>query len=212
VFSCCDFQGKENQSSNHFEEIRQFLAGIEIDPIAGRVKIGQATVSFALDPYQVRVNWKLPAGLDAFKVKFDTVHHLERGHINTFAGPMPAAAASQQLNCLVQKCSHALIFRARTIAGHFISHLKILRILPVKGLKSIQRLTANRTFCRQWVQTSITASSWDVLSNCAASRKQTLRGYASVNQPWYDAPESLIRLAIDSVAINKESDSAEFLL
>jgi hypothetical protein len=43
-------------SSNHFDEIRQFLPGIEIYPFAGLVQIGQALIFFALNPHQVLVS------------------------------------------------------------------------------------------------------------------------------------------------------------
>ena len=43
-------------SSNHFDKIRQFLPGIEIDPFAGRIQIGQALIFFALNPYQILVS------------------------------------------------------------------------------------------------------------------------------------------------------------
>ena len=43
-------------SSDHFDKIRQFLTGIEIYPLAGRIRIGQAPVSFALNPCQVLVS------------------------------------------------------------------------------------------------------------------------------------------------------------
>src|SRR5208283_4219802 len=75
----------EDGSSDHFDEIRQFLAGVEIYPFAGRVQIGQATVVFALDPYQIRVIWKLPAGLDILKMKLDSVSHWNGG---TLACPL----------------------------------------------------------------------------------------------------------------------------
>jgi hypothetical protein len=42
-------------SSNHFDKIRQFLPGIEIDPSAGRIRISQTPVSFALNPHQILV-------------------------------------------------------------------------------------------------------------------------------------------------------------
>jgi hypothetical protein len=38
--------------SNHFNEIGQHLASIEVHPIASRIGIGQTSVSFALNPYQ----------------------------------------------------------------------------------------------------------------------------------------------------------------
>ena len=43
-------------SSNHFDKIRQFLPGMEINPLAGRIRIGQALVFFALNPCQVLVS------------------------------------------------------------------------------------------------------------------------------------------------------------
>jgi hypothetical protein len=43
-------------SANHFDKIRQFVTGIEIYPLAGRIRIGQASVFFALNPYQVLVS------------------------------------------------------------------------------------------------------------------------------------------------------------
>jgi hypothetical protein len=55
-------------SSDYFDEILQFPAGIEVYPFAGRVQIGQAPVFFALNPYQVLENWNLPAGLVIFRV------------------------------------------------------------------------------------------------------------------------------------------------
>jgi hypothetical protein len=55
-------------SSDYFDEIRQFLPGIEVYPFAGRVQIGQAPIFFALNPYQVLENWNQPAGLVIFRV------------------------------------------------------------------------------------------------------------------------------------------------
>jgi hypothetical protein len=62
AFSWFDFQGEDNQSPDYSDEIRYFFAGIEVDPFAGRVKIGQTRVLPALNPCQVRVIWKLPGG------------------------------------------------------------------------------------------------------------------------------------------------------
>jgi hypothetical protein len=53
-------------SSDNFDEIRQFLPGIEVYPFAGRVQIGQAPVFFASNPYQVLENWNQPADLVIF--------------------------------------------------------------------------------------------------------------------------------------------------
>jgi hypothetical protein len=58
----------EPQLSDYFDEIRQFLPGIEVYPFAGRIRIGQTPVSFALNPYQVLENWNQPAGLVIFPV------------------------------------------------------------------------------------------------------------------------------------------------
>jgi hypothetical protein len=55
-------------SADYFDEIRQFLPGIEVYPFAGRVQIGQTPVSFALNPYRVLVIWNQPAGLVIFRV------------------------------------------------------------------------------------------------------------------------------------------------
>jgi hypothetical protein len=56
-------------SSDYFDEIRQFLPGIEVYPFAGRVIIiGQTTISLALNPYQVLVIWNPPAGFIIFRV------------------------------------------------------------------------------------------------------------------------------------------------
>jgi hypothetical protein len=55
-------------SSDYFDEVRQFLPGIEIYPFAGRVQIGQTPVSFALNPHQVLVIWNQPAGFIIFRV------------------------------------------------------------------------------------------------------------------------------------------------
>ena len=48
--------GFNRQSPDHFDKIRQFLPGIEIDPLAGRIRIGQTPESFALNPCQVLVS------------------------------------------------------------------------------------------------------------------------------------------------------------
>jgi hypothetical protein len=47
---------REDGSSDHFDKIRQFLAGIEIYPFAGRIRIGQALIFFALNPDQALVS------------------------------------------------------------------------------------------------------------------------------------------------------------
>jgi hypothetical protein len=57
---------KNPGSSDHFDKSRQFLTGIEIYPFAGRVQIGHAPVSLALNPYQILVNWNLPTDLAGF--------------------------------------------------------------------------------------------------------------------------------------------------
>ena len=56
----------EDGSANHFDKIRQFLAGIEIYPFAGRVQIGQAPVFFALDPYRIHTILNTPVSLGIF--------------------------------------------------------------------------------------------------------------------------------------------------
>jgi hypothetical protein len=66
-------------SSDHFDKIRYFLAGIEIYPLAGRVQIGQALIFFALNPDQVLVSRNLPADLVIFRVKLDSVFHWSGG-------------------------------------------------------------------------------------------------------------------------------------
>jgi len=59
----------EPQLSDYFDEIRQFLPGIEVYPFAGRsIRIGQTPVSFALNPYQVLEIWNRTAGLVIFSV------------------------------------------------------------------------------------------------------------------------------------------------
>jgi hypothetical protein len=55
-------------SSDYFDEIRQFFAGIEIYPFACRVQIGQAPIFFALNPDQVLLIWIQSAGLAIFCV------------------------------------------------------------------------------------------------------------------------------------------------
>jgi hypothetical protein len=54
-------------SSDYFDEIRQFLAGIEVYPFIGRVQIGQTPVSFALNPYQNHVRLNLTSDLAVFR-------------------------------------------------------------------------------------------------------------------------------------------------
>ena len=55
-------------SSDYFDEIRQFLPGIEVYPFAGLVQIGQAPVFFALNPDQDFVIWIQPADFIIFRV------------------------------------------------------------------------------------------------------------------------------------------------
>jgi hypothetical protein len=43
-------------SSDHFDKICQFLAGIEVYPFAVRIGKSQAPVTFALDPRQIIVS------------------------------------------------------------------------------------------------------------------------------------------------------------
>jgi hypothetical protein len=50
-------------SSDHFDKIFQFLAGIEIYPFAGLVGKSQAPVPFALDPNQVIVSFGVLGGI-----------------------------------------------------------------------------------------------------------------------------------------------------
>ena len=50
-------------SSDHFDKICQFLAGIEIYPFAGRIGKSQAPVTFALDPHQVIVSFRVLDGI-----------------------------------------------------------------------------------------------------------------------------------------------------
>jgi hypothetical protein len=47
--------------SDYFDEICQFLPGIEVYPFAGLVQISQAPVFLALNPDQVLVIWIQPA-------------------------------------------------------------------------------------------------------------------------------------------------------
>jgi hypothetical protein len=54
-------------SSDYFDKIRQFLAGIEVYPFAGRVQISQTPVFLALNPYQFHRSLNLPADLAVFR-------------------------------------------------------------------------------------------------------------------------------------------------
>ena len=54
-------------SFDDFDEIRQFLPGIEVYSFIGRVQIGQTPVSFALNPYQNHVRLNLPSDLAVFR-------------------------------------------------------------------------------------------------------------------------------------------------
>jgi hypothetical protein len=54
-------------SSDFFDETRQFLAGIEVYPIAGRVQIGQTIEFLALNPDQVLVILIQPAAGAVFR-------------------------------------------------------------------------------------------------------------------------------------------------
>ena len=62
-------------STDHLDKIRQFLAGIEIYPVAGCVNIGQAPVFFALNPYQDKASLNKPAGWVVFRERLDYVFH-----------------------------------------------------------------------------------------------------------------------------------------
>jgi hypothetical protein len=55
-------------SPDHFDKIHQFPAGIEIYPFTGRVQIGHAPVSLALNPYQDQTSLNWPVGLAGFRV------------------------------------------------------------------------------------------------------------------------------------------------
>ena len=59
-------------SSDHFDKIFQFLAGIEIYPFAGLVNKSQAAVTFALDPHQVIVNFGLLDGILIVRVRLNS--------------------------------------------------------------------------------------------------------------------------------------------
>jgi len=44
--------GNQGQSADYFDEVGDGLAGVEIDPLAGGILIGQAAGLFALDPHE----------------------------------------------------------------------------------------------------------------------------------------------------------------
>jgi hypothetical protein len=75
----CNDCGSTDQSSDHFDETPQFLAGIEIYPIAVVVTIGQAPVSFVLNPHQDQASLNQPADLVVFRMKLDSVFHWNGG-------------------------------------------------------------------------------------------------------------------------------------
>jgi len=60
---------------DHFDKIRYFLAGVEIYPFAGRVSIGHAPVSLALNPHQDQARLNQPAGLVIFRVELGIGFH-----------------------------------------------------------------------------------------------------------------------------------------
>ncbi|MGA2178193.1 MAG: hypothetical protein ABSH15_01230 [Verrucomicrobiota bacterium] len=62
-------------SSDHFDKICQFLAGIEIYPFAGRIGKSQAPVTFALDPHQVIVNFGVLGGILIARVRLSAGCH-----------------------------------------------------------------------------------------------------------------------------------------
>jgi len=65
-------------SSDDFDKIRQFLAGIETYPIAGCVRIGHAPVSPALNPHQVHAGLNRAFGLVVFCVRLVVVFHWQQ--------------------------------------------------------------------------------------------------------------------------------------
>jgi hypothetical protein len=60
-------QRTNRPSADYFDETRQFLAGIEVYPFAGRVQISQAPIFFALNPDQFLDNWNRLADWAAFR-------------------------------------------------------------------------------------------------------------------------------------------------
>ena len=61
--------------SDYFNEVCQFFAGIEIYPLTFRVCIGQTPVTFALNPYQIIVGYRLLAGLVTVRVNLGFNFH-----------------------------------------------------------------------------------------------------------------------------------------
>jgi hypothetical protein len=61
--------------SDYFNEICQFFAGIEIYPFTLRVSIGQTSVTFALNPYQINVGFRLLASLITVRLNLDFSFH-----------------------------------------------------------------------------------------------------------------------------------------
>jgi hypothetical protein len=53
-------------SSDYFHKTRQLLAGIEIDPFAGQIRICQTIISPALNPYQIHPGLNRSVGFDIF--------------------------------------------------------------------------------------------------------------------------------------------------
>jgi hypothetical protein len=61
--------------SDYFNEICQFCAGIEIYPLAFRVSICQTPGTFALNPCQIIVGYRLLAGLVTVRMKLGFNFH-----------------------------------------------------------------------------------------------------------------------------------------
>jgi hypothetical protein len=55
------------RSSDFFDETRQFLSGIEVNPLAGLVQISQAPEFLALNPDQILEVWIRPAAWAFFR-------------------------------------------------------------------------------------------------------------------------------------------------
>lgn len=72
---------------DHFDNIRYFLAGIEIYPLTIRVSIGHASVSLALNPYQHQARLNQPAGLIGFPVGLGIGFHWHNHILAYLPGP-----------------------------------------------------------------------------------------------------------------------------
>jgi len=58
----CQASSSQRFLTDHFKEVRQLFAHIEIYPLTFRVSIGQTPVTFALNPYQINGGHRSLAG------------------------------------------------------------------------------------------------------------------------------------------------------